>query len=213
MSVTHHRQNRLEGYSWSIIASILIFKSYLRSFIDQSNFVALCYCCIVFTHIEDIFFFELLEMIMMLHFSKSNFTWIYLIKLSTNSASNTFTYSCACFITTVRKTIIFPKNAFFWDVTPCGSSKNRRFGGTYLLNHQDDKNQWTMKNLRHKYQLTQCVSIASHTAQHPKNGILQSQRRENLKSYIILLCDTDYKIDDTKPLGDKTTRSIVFKRK
>jgi hypothetical protein len=22
------------------------------------------------------------------------------------------------------------KNAFFWDVTPCGSCKNRRFGGT-----------------------------------------------------------------------------------
>jgi hypothetical protein len=23
------------------------------------------------------------------------------------------------------------KNAVFWDVTPCGSRKNRRFGGTY----------------------------------------------------------------------------------
>jgi hypothetical protein len=22
------------------------------------------------------------------------------------------------------------KNSFFWDVTPCGSCKNRRFGGT-----------------------------------------------------------------------------------
>jgi hypothetical protein len=22
------------------------------------------------------------------------------------------------------------KNGFFWDVTPCGSCKNRRFGGT-----------------------------------------------------------------------------------
>jgi hypothetical protein len=22
------------------------------------------------------------------------------------------------------------KNVVFWDVTPCGSSKNRRFGGT-----------------------------------------------------------------------------------
>jgi hypothetical protein len=25
------------------------------------------------------------------------------------------------------------KNAVFWDVTPCGSCKNRRFGGTYLM--------------------------------------------------------------------------------
>jgi hypothetical protein len=28
------------------------------------------------------------------------------------------------------------KNAGFWDVTPCGSCKNRRFGGTYRHHHQ-----------------------------------------------------------------------------
>jgi hypothetical protein len=32
------------------------------------------------------------------------------------------------------------KNGVFWDVTPCGSCKNRRFGGTQLLLHQYDKN-------------------------------------------------------------------------
>jgi hypothetical protein len=31
------------------------------------------------------------------------------------------------------------KTAIFWDVTLCGSSKNRRFGGTYRLNHHGDK--------------------------------------------------------------------------
>jgi hypothetical protein len=25
------------------------------------------------------------------------------------------------------------KNGVFWDVTPCGSCKNRRFGGTYRI--------------------------------------------------------------------------------
>jgi hypothetical protein len=30
------------------------------------------------------------------------------------------------------------KNAAFWDVTPCGSCKNRCFGGTHLLHHQGD---------------------------------------------------------------------------
>jgi hypothetical protein len=30
-------------------------------------------------------------------------------------------------------------NFVFWDVTPCGSCKNRRFGGTYRLHHQGDK--------------------------------------------------------------------------
>jgi hypothetical protein len=27
-------------------------------------------------------------------------------------------------------TAVTMKNAVFWDVTPCGSCKNRRFGGT-----------------------------------------------------------------------------------
>jgi hypothetical protein len=35
---------------------------------------------------------------------------------------------------TVR-TVAFMKNDVFWEVTPCGSSKNRRFGGKYRL-HQ-----------------------------------------------------------------------------
>jgi hypothetical protein len=32
------------------------------------------------------------------------------------------------------------KNGVFWVVTPCGSFKNRRFGGTWRLLHQGDKN-------------------------------------------------------------------------
>jgi hypothetical protein len=31
------------------------------------------------------------------------------------------------------------KNAFFWDVTPCDSCKNRSFGGMCRLHHQGDK--------------------------------------------------------------------------
>jgi hypothetical protein len=38
------------------------------------------------------------------------------------------------------------KNGVFWDVTPCGSYKNRRFGGTWRLLHQSDKNPWTRNN-------------------------------------------------------------------
>jgi hypothetical protein len=30
-------------------------------------------------------------------------------------------------------TVVTMKNAAFWDVTPCGSCKNRRFGGTSVL--------------------------------------------------------------------------------
>jgi hypothetical protein len=32
------------------------------------------------------------------------------------------------------------KNGVFWVVTPCGSCKNRRFGGTWRLLLQGDKN-------------------------------------------------------------------------
>jgi hypothetical protein len=33
----------------------------------------------------------------------------------------------------------FLKNGIFWDVTPCGSCKNRRFGGTSRLHHHSER--------------------------------------------------------------------------
>jgi hypothetical protein len=36
--------------------------------------------------------------------------------------------------------VLSVKNGVFWDVTPGGSCKNRRFGGTWRLLHQGDKN-------------------------------------------------------------------------
>jgi hypothetical protein len=38
-------------------------------------------------------------------------------------------------------TAVTMKNGVVWVVTPCGSCKNRRFGGTWRLLHQGDKNQ------------------------------------------------------------------------
>jgi hypothetical protein len=37
-------------------------------------------------------------------------------------------------------TAVTMKNGVFWVVTSCGSFKNRRFGGTWRLLHQGDKN-------------------------------------------------------------------------
>jgi hypothetical protein len=49
--------------------------------------------------------------------------------------------------TSLRKHIkLYLKNGVFWVVTPCGSCKNRRFGGTWRLLHQGDKNRWTRNN-------------------------------------------------------------------
>jgi hypothetical protein len=39
----------------------------------------------------------------------------------------------------ISKIIFLQKNGVFWVVTPCGSCKNRRFGGTWRLLHQGDK--------------------------------------------------------------------------
>jgi hypothetical protein len=39
------------------------------------------------------------------------------------------------------------KNSVFWDVTPRGFCKNRRFGGTYRLHHQGAKNRRAKKNV------------------------------------------------------------------
>jgi hypothetical protein len=44
-------------------------------------------------------------------------------------------------------TIMLLKNTVFWDVMRRGSCKNRRFGGTYRLHHQGDKNQRTRQNV------------------------------------------------------------------
>jgi hypothetical protein len=44
------------------------------------------------------------------------------------------------------------KNTIFWDVTPCGSCKNRRFGETYHLHHQGDKNRQARNKVSNNYQ-------------------------------------------------------------
>jgi hypothetical protein len=45
-------------------------------------------------------------------------------------------------------TAVTMKNAVFWNVTSCGSCKNRRFLGTYRLHYQGDKNGRTRNNVR-----------------------------------------------------------------
>jgi hypothetical protein len=56
------------------------------------------------------------------------------------------------------------KNIVFWDVTPRDSCKNRRFGGTYRLNHQGENNRRAMNNVNSNYQpkhvLTNLLSLS-----------------------------------------------------
>jgi hypothetical protein len=39
------------------------------------------------------------------------------------------------------------KNAIFWDVTPCGSCKNRRFVRTYHVHEEGDNNRRATNNV------------------------------------------------------------------
>jgi hypothetical protein len=55
-------------------------------------------------------------------------------------------------VTAAATTIM--KNGVFWDVMACGSCKNRRFGGTWRLLHQGDKNRQTRDNASCNQQLT-----------------------------------------------------------
>jgi hypothetical protein len=65
------------------------------------------------------------------------------------------------------------ENAVFWDVTPCGSCKNRRFGGTC---HHSDGGDTFLRN---------AGSYKSHIAE---DGILQKVKiHENLVTCIIMM--------------------------
>jgi hypothetical protein len=44
-------------------------------------------------------------------------------------------------------------NAVLLNVTTCDSCKNRRFGGTYHLYHQGEKNQQARNSVSSNYQL------------------------------------------------------------
>jgi hypothetical protein len=68
------------------------------------------------------------------------------------------------------QTIPSMKNSAFWDVRLCGFCKNRRFGGSYRLQHDGDKNR----------QLGTMLAETSNRSTLRRN----SHRRENLKSYI-----------------------------
>jgi hypothetical protein len=54
-------------------------------------------------------------------------------------------------VTSEVSTAVTMKDTVFWNVTPCGSCKSRRLGGTYRLYHQGDKNFRARNNLSSNY--------------------------------------------------------------
>jgi hypothetical protein len=90
------------------------------------------------------------------------------------------------------------KNAVFWNVTPCGSCKNRRFGATYHLHHKGENNQRTRYNVSSNFVPSSLILftlmmeaiISSETSvltlttrcHIQEDGILHNHLREDFKS-------------------------------
>jgi hypothetical protein len=63
-------------------------------------------------------------------------------------------------------TAVTMKNTVFWDLMPCGSCKNRRFGGTYGLHHQGDKNRLARNNVSSALRLLVTINVVSNSSIH-----------------------------------------------
>jgi hypothetical protein len=96
------------------------------------------------------------------------------------------------------------KKTVFFDITPYGPCKNRRFGGSHHLHHQGGKNLRVRNNVRNDSPILSTLTmqaIRSSETSVPtraipcnikEDGILHSYRRENLKSCILIMFESPY---------------------
>jgi hypothetical protein len=70
------------------------------------------------------------------------------------------------------------ENAVSWDVTPCGSCKKQRFGGTYALHQQGEKN----RRVKHNVSSNKQPKHATVTKALPNSPILVDLMIEEIRS-------------------------------
>jgi hypothetical protein len=89
-------------------------------------------------------------------------------------------------------TAVTMKNGVFWDVTPCGSCKSRRFGRSYRLHHHGGKNvvpnSPILVTLMMQETYSSESSVIKRATRHniPEESTVLNHRSEYLKFYIAL---------------------------
>jgi hypothetical protein len=87
-------------------------------------------------------------------------------------------------------------NAVFWNVTPCGSCKNRRFGGTWRLHHQGDKNRCIV--LTEQSRMSACSLLgpreATDTDRHVSVTTWGSMTASSASEFALLMCPCGSKL-------------------
>jgi hypothetical protein len=90
------------------------------------------------------------------------------------------------------RSILMLKKAVFWDVAPCRCGSNRRVGETYRLHLQGRRENRKTRGWRDSENSCErssetSVNATSTRCHIPDDYFLHSHRRENLKSYILML--------------------------
>jgi hypothetical protein len=92
-------------------------------------------------------------------------------RAQTASAIVTLSTHVYCAVRSQVFTAVTMKNSVFWDVTPCGSCKNGRFGETYRLHCQGGNNQLYRNIKQHEGSYTLLRNVGhykSRTASHTR---------------------------------------------
>jgi hypothetical protein len=116
------------------------FRTTWRSILKLSSYIDLDSTCGRFHSFCQTVFGHLASLRCVLHDKSISASCTERPNIPCSSYNSNSQSSFTCCITTITNMV---KNGVFWVVTPCGSCKNRRFGGTWRLLHQGDKNRCT----------------------------------------------------------------------
>jgi hypothetical protein len=87
------------------------------------------------------------------------------------------------------------KNGVIWDVTLCGSCKNRRFRGTYHVHHQSDKTQPARNNINSNHVVSSSpilVTLMMEAIHSSESLVLTRATQRNIPDDTILLFNKEH---------------------